>query len=47
VSYKYKYQLDLAYPDVATDEFGNTGFWTLIYNQVWRVISVFVVFFML
>jgi len=34
VTYKYKYQLDLAYPDVVTDEFGNNGFWTLIYNQV-------------
>jgi len=33
-NYKYKYHLALAYPDVVTDEFGNIGFWTLIYNQV-------------
>jgi len=33
-NYKYKYQLTLVYPDFVMDEFGNTGFWTLIYNQV-------------
>jgi len=41
-SYKYKYQLDLAYPDIVTDEFGDSGFWTLIYNQV-RLLSLFAV----
>ena len=39
VNYKNKYHLDLAYPSVVTDEFGNTGFWTLVYNQVWCLLS--------
>jgi len=31
---KYKYQVTLDYPNIATDEFNNKGTWTLIYNQV-------------
>ena len=27
-------KIKLDFPDVAVDEFGNTGFWSLIYNQV-------------
>lgn len=33
-----KYKITLDYPDVATDEFNNKGFWTLIYNQGFEVV---------
>lgn len=37
-TYQYKFRVTLEYPDVAIDEFGNTGFWTLIYNQGFEVV---------
>jgi cathepsin C len=35
---KYSYSLTLDYPDNVIDEFGNKGFWTLIYNQGFEVV---------
>ena len=32
---KTKYTVKLAYPNVAVDQFGNDGFWTMVYNQGW------------
>ena len=29
-----KVKVNLKYPDVAVDQFGNIGTWTMIYNQV-------------
>ncbi|GFO42826.1 dipeptidyl peptidase 1 [Plakobranchus ocellatus] len=35
---QYQVKIHLAYPDIATDEFNNKGFWTLIYNQGFEVV---------
>ena len=32
-SSKAKYTVKLVYPNVAVDQFGNDGFWTMVYNQ--------------
>jgi len=32
-----RYVIDLNYPDLAVDQFGNAGHWTLIYNQGFEV----------
>ncbi|XP_054160423.1 dipeptidyl peptidase 1-like [Oppia nitens] len=34
----YKVKIELQYPNIAVDEFGNKGTWTLIYNQGFEVI---------
>ncbi|ELT90166.1 hypothetical protein CAPTEDRAFT_138389 [Capitella teleta] len=31
-------KINLKYPDLATDEFGNEGFWTMVYNQGFEVV---------
>ena len=36
-----KIHVKLSYPDTATDEFGNAGFWTLIYNQVILLVKIY------
>lgn len=28
------FKVELKYPNIVVDEFGNEGFWTMIYNQV-------------
>ena len=37
-SAKTELTVQLLYPDVAVDEYGNKGFWTLIYNQGFEVV---------
>jgi cathepsin C len=32
-----KLRVNLKYPDVAVDEFGNRGHWTMIYNEGFEV----------
>uniref|UniRef100_A0A646QFX1 Dipeptidyl peptidase 1 n=1 Tax=Hemiscolopendra marginata TaxID=943146 RepID=A0A646QFX1_9MYRI len=34
----YQVKLNLLYPNVALDEFGNKGYWTIIYNQGFEVV---------
>ena len=34
-----KTRVELKYPDVAVDQFGNIGTWTMIYNQVSSILS--------
>ena len=29
-----KLRVDLKYPNIAVDQFGNIGSWTMVYNQV-------------
>ena len=29
-----KFKVDLKYPNIAVDQFGNIGTWTMVYNQV-------------
>lgn len=37
VSVVRKLRVNLRYPDVATDEFGNQGHWTMIYNEGFEI----------
>jgi len=37
-SSKAKYTVKLVYPNVAVDQFGNDGFWTMVYNQGFEVV---------
>lgn len=34
-----KFQVKLLFPNTAVDQDGNTGFWTLIYNQVFNFLK--------
>jgi len=36
-TFDVKYQIDLIYPNVAVDQYGNVGFWTLVYNQGFEI----------
>jgi hypothetical protein len=37
-----KFRVDLKYPNVAVDQFGNVGTWTMVYNQVgWTFNNLF------
>ncbi|GFR70692.1 dipeptidyl peptidase 1 [Elysia marginata] len=38
IAVQYKVKVHLDYPDLAVDEFGNQGFWTIIYNQGFEVV---------
>ena len=33
VKTKTKYTVELLYPNMAVDQYGNQGFWTMVYNQ--------------
>lgn len=36
-TFDLNYEVDLIYPNVAIDQFGNAGFWTLVYNQGFEI----------
>jgi len=36
-TFDVKYEVDLIYPNVVVDQFGNSGFWTLVYNQGFEI----------
>ena len=38
-----KVSVKLMYPNVAVDEYGNEGFWTIIYNQVFNIVTILLI----